>query len=424
MVSLCPKVSLREQFKGLSSTQFSNYIGVLSNLVPLSKFTESGAAALIATIPQLRKLRTDISLLALRPAVISEAPRNRSFSQEDIEILKEAADAIIANTYDEIESFKTLTNVEIVFISTSPKESYLSVAKRAFSSGAHIVMFKNSENRNITLFYDLKRDIPLTFKLVLEESHLPAPRPDIVAGSLDPLVKVCGIKTVEAASVALENGADMIGMILVPGRSRTVDVHSAMQISSFVRNFDKTSNATGGSTTSTDKVYLPQPGQNIFDFNSTSLRSRPRKRPLIVGVFRNQPLAIVLELQERLSLDIVQLHGDEPLEWCRLIPVPVIKRFTPGTARFEECLIPGYFKFALLDGELGGEGKMVDRTQIESVIERGARFILAGGLTPENVGTVIKTPGILGVDVSGGVETKGVKDLEKVKDFVINAKQA
>lgn len=203
-----------------------------------------------------------------------------------------------------------------------------------------------------------------------------------------PLVKVCGIKTVEAAKVALENGADMIGMILVPGRVRTVDIQTAGEISSFVQSFSSKS-----------------------------------KRPLIVGVFRNQPLDTVLDLQQRLSLDIVQLHGDEPLDWCRSIPVPVIKRFTPGTDRFEECLIPGYFEYALLDSELGGEGKMVDQSQIEGAISQGARFILAGGLTPENVGELVKSKGILGVDVSGGVETGGVKDLVKIKNFVLNARQ-
>lgn len=396
--------------KGLSSDQFVKIIGVVSNLAPLKGFTDAGAAALVVTIPHLRHTRASIGLLALRPVLIAEAPKNRDLTSQDVEILGDCADAIIANTYDEIATFKTqVGSVDVIFVAPhkESKEADHSVLKKAFDAGAKVVIFKDHTGRDVSVYPDMKTVAPLRFSFALHPDHLPASKAAATAASR-PLVKVCGVKTVEAAKTALEHGADLIGMILVPGRARTVDLAAAKEISAFVRSYDRPHSTT------TEPM---RPGQNLFEYYASTSQQRPQ----IVGVFRNQPLASVLDLQQQLQLDLVQLHGDEPLEWCRLIPVPVIKRFTPGTAAFEECLLPGYFKYALLDSELGGEGKVVDRSLITDVIARGARFVLAGGLTAENVSEAVKVEGVVGVDVSGGVETNGVKDLDKVKRFVVNA---
>lgn len=404
------KISTREQLKGLSSDQFAKIIGVVSNLAPLKGFTDAGAAALVVTIPHLRHTRASIGLLALRPVLIAEAPKNRDLTSQDVEILRDCADAIIANTYDEITTFKTqVGSVDVIFVAPhkESKESEHGVLKKAFEVGARAVIFKDQTGRDVSVYPDMKAVAPLRFSFALHLDNVPVPKSAGTAASR-PLVKVCGVKTVEAAKTALEHGADMIGMILVPGRARTVNVATALEISAFVRSYERPQPAI---------IQPMRPGQNLFEYYA----SISQQRPQIVGVFRNQPLASVLDLQHQLQLDIVQLHGDEPLEWCRLIPVPVIKRFTPGTPAFEECLLPGYFKYALLDSELGGEGKVVDRSLITDVIGRGARFMLAGGLTAENVGEAVKVDGVVGVDVSGGVETNGVKDLDKVKRFVVNA---
>lgn len=238
---------------------------------------------------------------------------------------------------------------------------------------------------------------------------------DINAPASSPLVKVCGIKTIDAAKTALENGADMIGMIMVPGRTRTVDMETAKKISNLVRNYNR------------KEVYDPpksvNTGGSVFEAFSQLLRIKSSKRPYIVGVFRNQSLRTILEVQEELQLDMVQLHGSEPLAWCKLIPVPVIKRFTPDTQDFESSSITGYHNTSLLDGEIGGEGKLVDWSAIKSQVKLGARYVLAGGLTEENVADALKTEGVFGVDVSGGVESsEGVKDLKKIERFVKIAK--
>jgi phosphoribosylanthranilate isomerase len=232
----------------------------------------------------------------------------------------------------------------------------------------------------------------------------------------DPLVKVCGIQTLDAAECAVEAGADLIGMIMVPGRSRTVSLHEAKRISDYVHSVRRKS------TQELFRSVVTTPGASLFEVNSRVLRAKTRGRPMVVGVFQNQPLDVVLTLQHELNLDMVQLHGSEPLEWCRTIPVPVIKRFTPGKDGFDNCFMPGYHYLPLVDGEGGGEGKLVDWTAIKGHVALGARFILAGGLNESNVVSALQTDGVFGVDVSGGVETNGVKDLGKIDRFVRAAK--
>nr|CAK11516.1 phosphoribosylanthranilate isomerase [Blastobotrys adeninivorans] len=229
-----------------------------------------------------------------------------------------------------------------------------------------------------------------------------------------PIVKVCGIRTVEAAQVALDAGANMIGMIMVPNRARTVDMETAGKISRLVRSyrrqgsFELDTNELGGSTHSALAHII---------------EAKTRTRPAIVGVFRNQPLSEVLRLQQELSLDFVQLHGSEPLEWCRLIPCPVIRRFTPDTPDFYASPVTGYHSLSLIDGEVGGEGKMVDWSGVQSRARMGARFLMAGGLTADNVAQALAVEGACGVDVSGGVESSpGVKDLNEIERFVKAAK--
>lgn len=411
-----PKLLLPFHFKS-SSQVFSPVIGVVSNLVSVAELTRAGVVALIATIPQLKEVRAQLDILALRPALLAQLDHEQTLTAADRVLVEETADGVVANTYDVVATLKQeLKGVDVVYLGAISHDTTVTCAN-AFSAGASVVMLDDKKDCTMMVFADAKSDRGVRYKLGLDAEKLPELKADTYSAELKSLVKVCGIKTVEAAKVALDSGADMIGMILVPGRSRTVDTATAVEISAFVRNFQRTAPPAS-------QPYLPQLGQSLSDYQANRTKAT-NGRPQIVGVFRNQPLATVLELQKKLSLDIVQLHGDEPLEWCRIIPVPVIKRFTPGKPRFEiESLQPGYFTYALLDGELGGEGKLVDRSQITKVIEQGARFILAGGLTPENVAAAAKHTGIIGVDVSGGVETNGVKDLGKIKSFVTNAKQA
>ncbi|GES59221.1 N-(5'-phosphoribosyl)anthranilate isomerase [Aspergillus terreus] len=231
-----------------------------------------------------------------------------------------------------------------------------------------------------------------------------------------PLVKICGTRSEEAARAAIEAGADLIGIILVQGRKRLVPDDVALRISQVVKSTPRAAapppTVTQGTSAATSVDY--------FDHSVNILRHPTRA--LLVGVFQNQPLHYILAQQQKLGLDVVQLHGSEPLEWARLIPVPVIRKFSldePGIAR------RAYHTLPLLDSGAGGSGELLDPSRVQSVLksDSGLRVILAGGLDPANVTDTLKKLGeagqnVVGVDVSSGVESDGAQDLEKIRAFV------
>ncbi|KAI0430465.1 indole-3-glycerol phosphate synthase [Xylaria sp. FL1042] len=235
------------------------------------------------------------------------------------------------------------------------------------------------------------------------------------------LIKICGTRTQEAAVAAAEAGADLIGMILVPGRKRTVSDEAARAISEAIHGFSRPATSFA-STLSTNKAT------DFFASASQKISNPGRTRPLLVGVFLNQPLAKILELTARYRLDIVQLHGKEPLEWTSHIPVPVIRRFEPGEPGIGAR---GYHAVPLFDsGSAGGSGQLLDAVAVKAALERDRdlRIMLAGGLSPENVAEVVRGAGddaerIIGVDVSSGVEgPDGLQSLDLIRAFIKAAK--
>jgi anthranilate synthase / indole-3-glycerol phosphate synthase / phosphoribosylanthranilate isomerase len=224
------------------------------------------------------------------------------------------------------------------------------------------------------------------------------------------LVKICGTRSAEAATEAVNCGADMVGMILVPGTKRFVADDVASAISEAVHNGIREAAALPD-----QKVAL---ATEFFDMARQTFR---QGRPLLVGVFMNQPLEYVLEKQKLYKLDIVQLHGNEPIEWASLIPVPVIRKFKPGQAGIGQR---GYHAIPLLDSG-SGSGQLLDFQAVQTELQRdeGLSVFLAGGLTPDNVVDSVKAVGplgsrILGVDVSSGVEEGGKQSLAKIREFV------
>jgi anthranilate synthase/indole-3-glycerol phosphate synthase/phosphoribosylanthranilate isomerase len=171
-----------------------------------------------------------------------------------------------------------------------------------------------------------------------------------------------------------------------------------------------------------------------------------------VGVFQNQTLEYILETVAAVQLDVVQLHGKEPVEWSKHIPVPVIKacHVDKDGRGLEEITRPGLSSFVLLDsvresdGMSGGSGKVVDWNIAKAVVDAGEvgtfipdlvvsdsrqsakwmPIVLAGGLTVDNVREAVEKVRPWAVDVSGGVEMGNGqgKDLAKVISFVKAAK--
>lgn len=233
-------------------------------------------------------------------------------------------------------------------------------------------------------------------------------------GSL--LVKICGTRSPETAREAIKAGADLIGIILVPGRNRYVPYKDAIAISKIVHQ-------SPVSTTSVVSDRVSSQGSDFFANAASNISSH---RPLLVGVFQNQSLEEVLELQKAYELDIVQLHGQEPLEWANLIPVPVIRVFKPGQAGLGKR---GYHTVPTLDSATGGSGQKLDMAEVRKTLlkDQGLRILLAGGLNPENVAEAVKSAGdlgnrIIGVDVSSGVEENGTQSVALIQAFITAAK--
>lgn len=232
------------------------------------------------------------------------------------------------------------------------------------------------------------------------------------------LVKICGTRTAEAAVAAAEAGADLIGMIFAPGRKRTVTDEAAKAISKAVHEFSRPA---------ANRRAIPSGvASDFFALAAQKITSYGRTRPLLVGVFLNQPLEEVLEAQSRYNLDIVQLHGAEPVEWANIIPVPVIHKFQPGDAGLGAR---GYHAVPLLDSG-SGSGQLLDAVDIKAELARDKelRIILAGGLEPSNVAAAYGSLGVeashvIGVDVSSGVEVDGVQSIERIREFIRAAKE-
>ena len=235
--------------------------------------------------------------------------------------------------------------------------------------------------------------------------------PNPVTPKSEILVKICGIRTPEAGVIVAEAGADLLGIIFVPGRKRTVSLDDAKSIAKAVRGKD----------------YHPRKSQSIastgwFDHWYEWIRNHPR-RPLLVGVFQDQPLEEILTIQAAVPLDLVQLHGSEPLHYASLIPCPVIHAF-PVTSPLIHS--PQQHAISLVDAGTttvqGGTGEVVDWMRVKRLSE--GPIMLAGGLTPENVARAVEVSGAVAVDVASGVEdSDGQKDPELVMKFITEAKK-
>lgn len=201
-------------------------------------------------------------------------------------------------------------------------------------------------------------------------------------------VKICGVKSLEEAEIALELGADALGFNFWPRSPRHIEPRAAGQIT-----------------------------RRLPAFTSC------------VGVFVNEELDGIRRVIEASGIDAIQLHGDETPEFCgNLEGIRLIKamRVTDGFDPSELGRFP--VNAVLLDSDArssyGGTGRTFDWTlAIEA--RRYARIILAGGLNADNVADAIKSVRPYAVDVCSGVEAEpGQKDLGKLRAFLSVATRA
>jgi phosphoribosylanthranilate isomerase len=139
-----------------------------------------------------------------------------------------------------------------------------------------------------------------------------------------------------------------------------------------------------------------------------------------------------------LALDAVQLSGDESLEVMRALTVASYKAIQPPTAAIAAEDVSYFLQHPVADERLpqilldayhptlrGGTGESVRDEVVALVRGRVSRWMLAGGLTPNNVADRVAQLQPWGVDVASGVEdgVPGVKDHAKMQSFIVRAKE-
>jgi len=195
-------------------------------------------------------------------------------------------------------------------------------------------------------------------------------------------IKICGLKTLSDALAAVKAGADYLGFNFYPKSVRFISVEACGEITSVLK------------------------------------REHPDIR--LTGVFVNSPADEIKTILETCSLDLAQLHGDEPAELLNALDGKAFKAFRgvpKNLDRFAREYAPALLVDSSVKGAYGGTGKAADWSAAAELAQRYPLF-LAGGLTPENVADAVRQVRPWGVDVASGVETSpGVKDAGRMKAF-------
>jgi phosphoribosylanthranilate isomerase len=202
-------------------------------------------------------------------------------------------------------------------------------------------------------------------------------------------IKICGVRDIETGIVCAEAGADAVGFVFVKASPRAITPDEAFEI----------------------QASLPP-------FVST------------VALFKNASVDFFCDAEETCPTTLVQLHGDESDQVIKQCGPNLIKavRFDAGTIARDLARFEGIDEVdaVLVDGSEGGEGKSFDWNALVPHLSLLSKpLIVSGGLTPENVGEVIRVLRPYCVDVSSGVESApGVKDAGLIGAFCAAVRRA
>lgn len=199
-------------------------------------------------------------------------------------------------------------------------------------------------------------------------------------------VKFCGLTRPADADAAVALGVDAVGLVLAEGSPRFISLDQAVMI-------------------------------------------RRRLPPFVqaVALFRNATAADVRRAVAVLHPDLLQFHGEESPEFCagfglrylRAVPMKGVADVSEWERRFASA------SALLLDAhgpaEAGGQGRTFDWGSVRAT----RPYVLAGGLTPENVGAAVNALRPYAVDVSTGIESApGIKDEDRMRRFMEAVRQA
>jgi len=216
-------------------------------------------------------------------------------------------------------------------------------------------------------------------------------------------VKICGITTYEDALASVEHGADMLGLNFYRKSPRYLEPDAALALCDRLRD---------------------ELGADC---------------PVLIGVFANEAVGTISVITNKVGLDAAQLSGDESLDMLRELRGVGFKAIRPPNkvlalddAMYYGSAMPTreHIPELLLDAHhpklYGGTGEQASDEIAIAVREQVSRLMLAGGLKPENVGQRVQAVQPWGVDVASGVEDDqpGIKNVDKVRDFIQAAKEA
>ncbi|MED3476641.1 phosphoribosylanthranilate isomerase [Bacillus thuringiensis] len=199
-------------------------------------------------------------------------------------------------------------------------------------------------------------------------------------------VKICGITDVETAKSACEYGADALGFVFAESKRKITPKRA--------------------------KEIIQELPANV----------------LKIGIFVNESVEVIQKIADECGLTHVQLHGDEDNHQIRRLNIPSIKSLGV-TSESDMKNAQGYeADYILFDSPKekfhGGNGKTFSWELLGHMPkELRKKTILAGGLNALNIEEAIRTVRPYMIDVSSGVEIEGKKDVEKIKQFIIKAKE-
>ncbi|HZL07926.1 MAG TPA: phosphoribosylanthranilate isomerase [Candidatus Dormibacteraeota bacterium] len=197
-------------------------------------------------------------------------------------------------------------------------------------------------------------------------------------------LKICGVKSITEAKLLRDCGIDLIGLNFIPSSSRYISFETAQAI--------------------------------ISELEDSGVQ--------ITALFAGKPLEEINDYANRLRVDYVQLHGNEPAEYAKGINAKVIRAIGVESGQSAAELIKFINGFPadyfVLDRFRQGHGELIDAELAAEVIAAEPdKIFLAGGLSPDNLAVRLAQTNPYGIDIAGGVRDNDDKlEIAKVKRCV------
>lgn len=192
-----------------------------------------------------------------------------------------------------------------------------------------------------------------------------------------PFVKVCGLSTAQDVQVAVAHGADAIGFVL----------------------------------TSSVREISPQQAAELVKAIDEAIAT--------VAVFRSEDIQTVLQRATQAGVSWVQLHGQRTqaeVATAHEAGFKVIRAVRRNDS--QEQFADWGEDLLLIDASVPGSGESWDYAAVKD-LAAGRHWLVAGGLSPQNVVEAVDTAGAWGADVSSGVESsRGIKDPKLIAEFI------